>query len=122
MIVFFALQAASAGAFDLRTVEKMVASRSCGSDAAEGEVVVCGTRRSDERFRVPPSEDSSQPGARHRGDAPPPVAGITSTAPCGIFQGQRACSKQEMLDAGYGGGRDPITLAGKVIGALLDPD
>jgi hypothetical protein len=27
-----------------------------------------------------------------------------------------------MLEAGYGGGRDPLTVAGKLITALTDPD
>jgi hypothetical protein len=42
-------------------------------------------------------------------------------APCGIFQGERRCGKREAAQYGYGNGRDPITVAAKVIGALTDP-
>jgi hypothetical protein len=45
-----------------------------------------------------------------------------SFAPCGIFEGQRRCGKRESLDYGYGGGRDPLTVAGKLVTALTDPD
>lgn len=119
------MQAATpVGDFDLRSLEKSspALGQGCGPGTRGDEIVICGSRRGDERFRVPPSDTASQPGARHRGDAPSTMAGITPFAKCGIFEGQRRCGKKEMEAEGYGQGRDPITLMGKVIGAVLDPD
>lgn len=125
MFVLIALQAATTvGDFDLGKVEARAsasAATGCGSSDNDA-IVVCGSRRGDERYRVPPSDAGAQPGARHRGDAPSAMLGITPFAPCGIFEGQRRCSKKEMEAYGYGQGRDPITIAGKLIGAIIDPD
>jgi hypothetical protein len=95
-----------------------------GCTAAEpGEIVVCG-RGGDDRYRLPPiaSGDPFEHGRRLPGDVPRPSAGPLSYAPCGIFEGQRRCGKQESLDYGYGGGRDPLTVASRLITALTDPD
>ena len=86
---------------------------------AEGDsdVVVCGQRRG--RYRLPlPVERTDAP---HGTVGASGMAGLTGSAPCGIFAGQRRCSKEEALQYGYGGGRNPIAvatrLARKVAGA-----
>ena len=95
---------------------------SCSPSDAADEIVVCGRRGDDDRYRIPEAlRDQEQAGRRIAGvgraslDAEP-------FAPCGIFQGQRKCSKAEAAQFGYGGGRDPITVAGKVIAEIIDPD
>lgn len=97
----------------------------CGPAAAAGDdIVVCGRRHGQDRYRLPQSGES-EPfaiGRRIPGEAPRASAEPLSFAPCGIFAGQRRCSKREMLEYGYGGGRDPLTVAGKLIAALTDPD
>ena len=96
---------------------KLTAPSSC-SAGSSSEIVVCG-KRSD-RYRIPkefrtppPSSGSERSRLALSGD---------DFAPCGLFQGERRCGKREAAQYGYGKGRDPITLAIKVIGALTDPD
>jgi hypothetical protein len=94
----------------------------CASGA--DEVVVCGRRDSQDRYRLPRTGES-EPfalGRRIPGEAPRPSAEPLSFAPCGIFEGQRRCGKREALEYGYGGGRDPFSVASKLITALTDPD
>jgi hypothetical protein len=50
------------------------------------------------------------------------MAAITPTAPCGIFAGERRCSKREAAQYGYGEGRDPITVLTRLAKRALDPD
>ncbi|HEX8469322.1 MAG TPA: hypothetical protein VF620_16120 [Allosphingosinicella sp.] len=96
----------------------------CASGAGGDEVVVCGRRGSQDRFRLPRTGES-EPfalGRRIPGEAPRPSAEPLSFAPCGIFEGQRRCGRREALEYGYGGGRDPLTVASKLITALTEPD
>lgn len=91
----------------------------CDDTASSEEIVVCGARR--DRYRLPlPVERSST--ERGRDDVQTGMAALALAAPCGIFAGQRRCSKQEAAEYGYGQGRDPLTIAVKVAGKLLDPD
>ena len=57
-----------------------------------------------------------------RGEAPSGMAAITPAAPCGIFAGERRCSKREAAQYGYGEGRDPITVLTSLAKRVLDPD
>ena len=96
----------------------------CRPDRAGDEIIVCGRRGGDDRYRLPRTGEVD-PADRHRrvpGEIARASAEPLSFAPCGIFAGQRRCGKQEMLDYGYGGGRDPLTVAGKLFTALTDPD
>ncbi|MDR6147257.1 hypothetical protein QE363_003050 [Sphingomonas sp. SORGH_AS870] len=47
---------------------------------------------------------------------------LGGTGPCGIHAGQRRCTTGEAWRAGYGGGRDPLTVGSKVLTRLIDPD
>jgi hypothetical protein len=96
----------------------------CASAGAGGDIVVCGRRDGQDRYRLPQTGES-EPFARGRripGEAPRASAEPLGFAPCGIFAGDRRCSKRDMLEYGYGGGRDPLTVAGKLFTALTDPD
>jgi hypothetical protein len=97
---------------------------SCASSAGGDEIVVCGRRDSQDRYRLPRTGEAEPfaAGRRIPGEAPRPSAEPLGFAPCGIFEGQRRCGKREMLEYGYGGGRDPLTVAGKLITALTNPD
>lgn len=82
-----------------------------------GEVVVCGSRA--DRHRLPlPRETSSADGTREADG----LAAITPAGRCGIFAGERRCAKREALAHGYGGGRDPLTVAIGAVAAIVDPD
>ena len=97
---------------------------SCSSERPGDEIIVCGRRGEGDRYRLPPTGEDD-PAARYRrvpGEMPRASAEPLSFAPCGIFEGQRRCGKRESLDYGYGGGRDPLTVAGKLVTALTDPD
>ncbi|MGZ8285111.1 MAG: hypothetical protein ACXW27_04735 [Allosphingosinicella sp.] len=95
---------------------------SCASPAAGDEIVVCGRRDGQDRFRLPRTGESEPFGRRIAGEAPRASAEPLGFAPCGIFEGQRRCGTREALEYGYGGGRDPLTVASKLIAALTDPD
>ena len=98
----------------------------CGAARAEDEIVVCGSRAGERsRYRIPEGMLKPEPGARSgliAGEAPRASAAANPTAPCGIFEGQRRCSKAEAALYGYGEGRDPLTVGGKVVDALTDPE
>jgi len=81
---------------------------------------VCGQRR--DRYRLPLPDERGHQGDRARGEAPSGMAAITPAAPCGIFAGERRCSKCEAAQYGYGEGRDPITVLTSLAKRVLDPD
>ena len=89
---------------------------------SQTEVVVCGRRNAAERYRVPPSVrgPSAEPSGAGGGLSGNQILG--GTGPCGIHAGQRRCSHGEAREAGYGAGRDPLTVARKVLSRLTDPD
>lgn len=100
-------------------------STGCGTGEA-GDIVVCGRSESD-RQRVPPSPRRPERGA---GGAVVENEMANAFAPagarheCGIFAGQRRCSKADMERSGWGGGRDPFTVARRIIGgpdSVVDP-
>lgn len=94
----------------------------CRDGGEPDEVVICGSRP--DRFRLPlPNErESSGLTVRSPGDALAGMAALTAPGRCGMFEGERRCSKAEAAQYGYGRGRDPITLLLKLGTALLDPD
>ena len=96
----------------------------CASPGSGNEVVVCGRRDGQERYRLPQTGESEAfaIGRRVPGEAPRASAEPLSIASCGIFAHQRRCGKREMAEFGYGGGRDPLTVAGKLFTALTDRD
>jgi hypothetical protein len=119
-IIVLAVQAASLPPA-LPLLHVVPIERSCDRpDEADGDVIVCA--RNDARYRLPlPAErDTDSRDGLVRGEAP--RATIEGNAPCGIFAGQRSCSKMEAVRYGYGGGRDPITVGAKAVSKLFDPD
>ncbi|HEX8482785.1 MAG TPA: hypothetical protein VF650_12860 [Allosphingosinicella sp.] len=96
----------------------------CAPAGRQDEVVVCGRRGDQDRYRLPQLGEAEPfaMGRRIPGEAPRASAEPLGFAACGIFAGQRRCSKREALEFGYGGGRDPLTVAGKLFTALTDPD
>lgn len=94
---------------------------SCRDTAETGAIVVCGTRP--DRYRLPLPLDPADP-ADHRlaGEAASAVSVLTANRPCGLFAGQRTCGKAEAARYGYGAGRDPVTVLGRLGRRLIDPD
>jgi hypothetical protein len=86
----------------------------------QDEVVVCG--RASDRYRIPPSVRSTGMEANGTGSGLSGTQILGGTGPCGIFAGQRRCSPTEAQEAGYGGGRDPLTFGTKILTRLTDPD
>ena len=98
------------------------AARNCSAAGAD-EVVVCGDRDRGDRYRLPlPTVRAVGEEGAVAGEVPPPSTQDPFLSGCGVFRGQRRCSKQEALAYGYGGGRDPVTLVGRLVTVLVDPD
>lgn len=95
----------------------------CRSTARGAEIVVCGRRGANDTFRIPQEfRDQREAGRRIGGIGSASVDPGGPVAPCGVFQGQRKCYKEEAAEYGWGRGRDPITVAAKIISALADPE
>lgn len=95
-----------------------------GCEGDSGEIVVCGRRRDDERYRLPLRDlESAALGAGPvRGEVPRASAGSNPTASCGIFEGQRRCNRREMAEFRYHRGRDPVSAGTSIVEAVTDPD
>ena len=93
----------------------------CDDREPSDEIVVCGRRSDNERYRVPPSDRStSRPAA---GEIQRATTDLSAPGRCGMFQGQRqGCTRAEMEESGFYRGRDPISAATRAITAVLDPD
>jgi hypothetical protein len=122
-----ALQAAPmAGTFDLdqvrRPPEPVTASivPRCDADETGSDIVVCGGRK--DRYRLPLPDERTETVDMPPRDAPGGLAALTPAARCGIFAGERRCSKREAARYGYGQGRDPITILTKLARKVADPD
>lgn len=98
------------------------AARNC-TPAAGDEVIVCGNRNRGDRYRLPlpTMRDPAETGAVI-GEVPPPSVENPFLSGCGIFRGQRRCARREAEAYGYGGGRDPVTVLGRLITKAVDPD
>ena len=90
------------------------------------EIVVCGSREAGEadryRLPLPVEEGPSHRAGNRRGEVPGASLDPGAIGPCGIFQGQRRCSKAEAAKDGLGGGKDPISALIKLGTKLADPD
>ncbi|MDJ0278834.1 hypothetical protein QLH51_18740 [Sphingomonas sp. 2R-10] len=106
----------------LAAAAERAAARDC-TPAGQNEVVVCGDRDRDDRYRLPlPNvRDPAEAGAV-AGEVPPPSVENPFLSGCGLFRGQRRCGKLEMEAYGYGRGRDPVTLLGRLVTRAVDPD
>jgi hypothetical protein len=96
----------------------------CPDRGMPDEIIVCSRRDDPERHRLPMRDERGPAYGRGnvRGEVPRASAESNPSAPCGIFEGQRRCSKAEMREYGYYGGRDPITAVTRVIESVVDPD
>lgn len=100
--------------------DRMTRSPECVGARAD-EVVVCA-RRDDDEFRVPLGV-RTVPAERSDALSMDAHMAIASASPgsrdqCGIFSDQRRCSKADMVASGWGGGRDPITAMGRLVGII----
>lgn len=126
LTVIIALQlaqpVAASSDFDLARVARPGSlSSEPGCTGEDDEVVVCA--RKQDSYRLPlPAERAASDLAPTRGDAGRAIAAMTPTGRCGIFAGERRCSKAEAAHYGYGGGRDPITVLTKLATKAIDPD
>ncbi|MGZ8349163.1 MAG: hypothetical protein ACXWU2_03970 [Allosphingosinicella sp.] len=96
----------------------------CGTGAAPDEITVCGRRDDPDRYRLPFRDEESSVSGRGPllGEVPGASAEATPYASCGIFEGERRCSKRELRDYGYYDGRDPITAVRTVLEAVTKPE
>ena len=109
--------------FDLPEAKRpirLTALPTCDDMVSADAIVVCGRRR--EQYRLPLREEREPETGPVRGEAPSGLAAMTPPRPCGIFAGERRCSKREAASYGYGNGRDPITLVTRLAKKALDPD
>lgn len=132
LTLLFALQAAVVAvpaqpAFDLRTLEPApdasgsVTQSRCGTREGDRDIVVCA--QNPDKYRLPlTNQNTDEIADRVKGEAPSAVAAITPRGRCGMFEGERKCSKAEAARYGYGQGRDPLTLLMKLGSQLTDPD
>jgi hypothetical protein len=91
----------------------------CADQRSSDEIIVCGKRRDVYRLPLPNERD---PQARAPGEAPSGATALTPSGRCGIFAGERRCSKAEAAAYGYGNGRDPVTLLTHLARKVADPD
>lgn len=98
------------------------AARNC-TPASNDEVIVCGDRDRGDRYRLPlPSVRHPAEAGAVAGEVPPPSIENPFLSGCGIFRGQRRCARREAEAYGYGGGRDLVTVLGRLITKAVDPD
>lgn len=106
----------------LAAAAKQEAERGC-TPAANDELIVCGDRDAGERYRLPlPNERTPQEMGAVVGEAPRASTQDPFLSGCGMFRGQGRCSRKEAEAYGYGRGRDPVTLVGRLVRKAIDPD
>jgi len=110
------LQAASAGL----PLPRLTPRTDC--PIGRDEVVVCGRRGASDRYRVPRSVRSTDMEADGAGNGLSGTQILGGAGSCGMFAGQRRCTHSEAREAGYGGGRDPLSFGAKILKRLADPD
>lgn len=124
LLLILALQGVpEPGMFDLAKPSKVLdrtrISR-CDDPAPSDDILVCGQRR--DPYRLPLPVESALSSDHVRGEPSSTMAAITPSGPCGIFAGQRRCSKREAAQYGYGNGRDPVTVLTRLAKKIGDPD
>ncbi len=120
MLILLALQAASIPTQSAPVPLRFTVLDPVCAPTEEDTIVVCGARP--DRFRLPlPAEREplANSASVDRGSG---TAALRPAGDCGIFAGQRRCRKAESRAYGYGGGRDPVTFAGRLLTKLTDPD
>ena len=125
IFLMLAAQAAGADAAQDATASQpplLLDTNVCAPADAPDEIVICGRGQDDKRYRIPEMfRGLSEPGDRAPGIGPVSLD-ANPFAPCGIFQGERRCNKDEAALYGYGNGRNPLAVAGRIIDALDDPE
>jgi hypothetical protein len=112
------------GRFDLaaeRDHPSLSSRQECVSSSEGDTVVVCG-RRKVFRLPLPIDRAASDLDARAVGEPSSPAQVLTPPGRCGIFAGERSCSRNEAARYGYGQGRDPLTVLLRLGTKLIDPD
>lgn len=90
----------------------------CDPAAVGDDIVVCADHR--DRYRLPlPAE---RPAPEDFVDHARGIAVLTPPGRCGMFAGEHRCRKAEMRLYGYGGGRDPVTVLGRLARTVVDAD
>ncbi|MEG3177916.1 hypothetical protein U1872_16870 [Sphingomonas sp. RB3P16] len=128
LVLMLILQSASATLpieFDLAHLpdrDRLAVLQRCRT-ASASEIVVCASRHdrtplaAADGWDNPDDEPDDARVTRGTG-----MAALTPVGACGMFAGQRDCSKAEMRHFGYGRGRDPVTFVGKLASKLLGRD
>jgi hypothetical protein len=105
---------------------RVVAPDGCArQQSPSDEIVICGSRRRNEKYRLPLRDERESIARfdRVRGDVPrASLADPAGPTRCGIFEGERRCSKEEAAEFGYYGGRDPLSFGAKVVERIAHPD
>lgn len=84
----------------------------CDPAAEEGAVIVCANR--DDRFRLPLRDPQNLRAELPAQALPGGMAALTGGGRCGIFAGERNCSRGEAAAYGYGEGRNPLDFLAKL--------
>lgn len=107
----------------LRRADRLATVPRCDTASSATEIVVCASLYKHQPLPdgwIEDDPDETPDDARvTRGTG---MAALTPVGACGMFAGDRDCSKAEMRHFGYGRGRDPVTFVGKLAGKLLHPD
>ncbi len=122
LTILFLPSAAAAQSIDtiLAAARERDAATGC-RPADRDEVVVCARDDRRHRLPLPTQRDPSETGAV-AGEAPRVSVADPYRTGCGIFAGQGRCSKKEAEAYGYGRGRDPVTLVGRLFAKAIDGD
>lgn len=110
----------------LPTPDRLAALARCDGASSATDIVVCASRHHPDPYAGPVPDEWLDPT-----DLPPDdarvtrgtgTAALTPVGACGLFAGERQCSKADAAHFGYGRGRDPVTFFKKLAGKLIDPD
>ena len=106
----------------LAKARRLIAPPACGTAGDGNEIVVCA-RRTD-LYRVPAEIEGGQVGdTRGRaGEVPSASPDRLAGGRCGIFAGERQCSKAEAKLYGYDSTLNPINVLLGLGKALIDPE
>ena len=114
MLLVIALQAATA----VVPLRMTVLDRGCVETTEADTITVCGGRK--DRYRLPLPDDREPAANAAPLDRGSGSAALRPSGRCGMFAGERRCGKAEARAYGYGDGRDPVTLAGRLLTTLAE--